>query len=60
MKLIMILLTVLVIAGLAGGVLLCLTGSVPLAGVVWAVTLILCCIARRIALYRSSKTEEQK
>ena len=60
MKPTVILLLILVIIGLAGGLLLALTGEVPLAGVVWAVTAILCCIARRVVLHSGRKSAKRK
>ena len=59
MKLALVLLTVFVVIGLIAGIILVVSGKIALAGIVWAITVILSCIARRIEIcrktYRKSK-----
>ena len=60
MKVALILLTILVILGLITGIALAVFGKVAFAGVVWATTAILSCIARRIEIYRKKKNSENR
>ena len=48
MKWLLILLTVLVVIGTITGIVLVVSEKIAFAGVVWAVTVILSCVARRI------------
>ena len=52
MKLALVLLTVFVAIGLIAGIILVVSGKIALAGIVWAITVILSCIARRIEICR--------
>ena len=52
MNVVVILLTVLAIMGLIAGIVLVASGKIAFAGVIWAVTVILTCIALRIERYR--------
>ena len=54
MNVVVILLTVLAIMGLIAGIVLVASGKIVFAGVIWAVTVILTCIARRIERYRKN------
>ena len=60
MKSALILLTVFVVIGLIVGIVLVLSGNIAFAGVVWSITLILSCIARRIEICRTKKNSENK
>lgn len=60
MKLISILLTISVIVGLIAGIALVVFREIAFAGVVWSITLILSCIARRVALHREKKEKKEK
>ena len=53
MKIALIVLTVSAILGLLIGVILVVFDKIAFAGIVWAITLILSCIARRIIKYIS-------
>ena len=55
MKLALVLLTVFVAIGLIAGIILVVSGKIALAGIVWAITVILSCIARRIEICRKKK-----
>ena len=50
------LLTVFVAIGLIAGIILVVSGKIALAGIVWAITVILSCIARRIEICRKKKS----
>ena len=54
MNVVVILLTVLAIMGLIAGIVLVASGKIAFAGVIWAVTVILTCIALRIERYRKN------
>ncbi len=56
MKLALVLLTVFVAIGLIAGIILVVSGKIALAGIVWAITVILSCIARRIEICRKKKS----
>ena len=56
MKLALVLLTVFVVIGLIAGIILVVSGKIALAGIVWAITVILSCIARRIEICRKKKS----
>lgn len=60
MKFASIVLTFLVCIGFVTGILLLISGKISFAGVVWAVTVIISCIARRIEIYRKKKNSENK
>ena len=55
MKLALVLLTVFVAIGLIAGIILVVSGKIALAGIVWAITVILSCIACRIEICRKKK-----
>ena len=56
MKWLLILLTVLVVFGTITGIVLVVSEKIAFAGVVWAVTVILSCVARRVEpLYRKAR-----
>lgn len=42
--------------GLIAGIILVVSGKIALAGIVWAITVILSCIARRIEICRKKKS----
>ena len=48
------LLTALAVMGLIGGMVLVASGKIAFAGIIWAITVILSCIARRIAIHRKN------
>ena len=54
MKLAVILLTIATILGLIIGIILIISGKIEFAGIVWSITLILSCIARRIEIHRKN------
>ena len=54
MNVVVMLLTVLAIMGLIAGIVLVASGKIAFAGVIWAVTVILTCIALRIERYRKN------
>ena len=56
MKLALVLLTVFVAIGLIAGIILVVSGKIALAGIVWAITVILSCIARIIEICRKKKS----
>lgn len=58
MKLALILLTAFVILGLIIGIILVISEKIAFAGVVWSITLILSCIARRIEMCRTKQSRE--
>ena len=60
MKLAVILLTVFAVMGLIAGIVLVSCGKIAFAGVVWAVTVILSCIACRIERHRKQKNAAHK
>ena len=60
MKAAVILLAAFAIMGLIAGIVLVASGKVAFAGVVWAVTVVLSCIALRIERYRKQKNASHK
>ena len=60
MKAAVILLTAFAVIGLAAGIALAASGKIAFAGVVWAVTVVLSCIARRIQSCRNKRNLEYK
>ena len=60
MNVVVILLTVLAIMGLIAGIVLVASGKIAFAGVIWAVTVILTCIALRIERYRKNGGTSKK
>ena len=60
MKAAVILLTIFAVMGLVAGVVLVVSEKIAFAGVVWAVTVILSCIALRIEKCRKQKNSVHK
>lgn len=55
MKIAVILLTILALIGLTAGIVLIAFGEIAFAGIVWAVTVILSCIAYKMVVYGKKK-----
>ena len=60
MKMAVVLLTVFAVIGLIAGIVFVSSGKIAFAGVVWAVTVILSCIALRTERYRKQKNAVYK